>query len=310
MVTAQEPVKDQSVGNTKGIPVSKGSVPKFAHEFNDSKALQSGWLQFDKCVVFAAESVELPSQDSGIIASVEVRENDTIKANQVIAKLDGKIAELEKSTAGLQAQVAASEAQDESETRLAEAILEETQLQADLYEEMAAKGNSSPTEFRQKQLAAEQAKVRLIQSKTAKQQRELKSKLAQSAVILSQLKTDRLTLKSPFAGTVERIDHRAGEWVQVGTTIVKIIRLDEVRVDCFINLEQTDPSGLRAKPVKVILKSGTRESLFSGLISSYDPEVNSAGQIRVHATVQNRKLGDDWALRPGMSVSMQLQKPQ
>ncbi len=309
-VTAQEPVKDHSIRNTNGMPVSKGSVPKVEYASNDSKALPSSWLQFDKCVVFAAESVELPSQESGVIASLEVRENDTVKINQVIAKLDGRIAELERSAAGLQAQVAASEAQDESEIRLAGAVVEETKLQADLYEEMAAKGNASPTEFRQKQLAAEQAKVRLIQCTIAKQQRELKSKLAQSAVILSQLKTDRLTLRSPFVGTVDRIDHRAGEWVQAGTTIVKVIRLDEVRVDCFINMDQTDPSGLRAKPVKVILKTGTNESLFSGIISSYDPEVTSAGQIRVHATVLNRKTGDDWALRPGMSVSMQLQKPQ
>ena len=306
---AQEPFKDQPNRNLNGLPVSKGSVPKFGVESNDSRSLPNGWQHFDKCLVFALESVELPAQENGVIASLDVRENESVSTNHVIAKLEGKIAELEKSAAGLQAQVAASEAQDESEIRLADAIVEETKLQADLYEEMAAKGNASPTEFRQKQLAAEQAKVRLIQSRTAKQQRELKSKLAQSAVILSQLKMDRLTLRSPIAGTVTRIDHRAGEWIQAGTTVVTIIRLDEVRVDCFVSMDQTDPSGLLGKHMKVILKRGATESLFSGRITSYDPEVTSAGQIRVHAIVQNQKNGDHWLLLPGMTVSMQLQKP-
>ena len=279
------------------------------HSSSADDSGKAGWISFDKCMVFAAESVELPSQETGTIASLTVRENDSVAANQVIGKLDGKIAELEENAAGLQMQVATSEAMDESEIRLAEAFVEETKLQADQYEEMAAKGNASRGELKQRQLAAEQAKVRLGQSKTAKQQRELKSKLAQSAFVLSQQKVERLTLRSPISGTVTRIDHRAGEWVQSGTTVVKIIRLDEVRIDCFVNIDQLAPSSLVGKSIKVLSKRGSNELLFAGRITSYDPDVTGTGQVRVHATVQNQKQADHWMLLPGMSVSMQLPKP-
>ena len=289
-----------------GLVLSSTAVVFQSTSADDSR--KGGWLLFDKCMVFAAESVELPSQETGTIANLTVRENDSVAANQVIGKLDGKIAELEENAAGLQKQVATSEALDESEIRLAEAFVEETKLQADQYEEMANKGNASRGELKQRQLAAEQAKVRLGQSKTAKQQRELKSKLAQSAFVLSQQKVERLTLRSPIAGTVTRIDHRAGEWVQSGTTVVKIIRLDEVRIDCFVNIDQIDPSSLVGKSVKVLSKRGSNELLFSGRISSYDPDVTGNGQVRVHATVQNQKQGEHWMLLPGMSVSMQLPK--
>ena len=103
-VAAQEPVKDLQNRHPNGTPVSKGIVPKLGNESIDSRSLSSGWLLFDKCLVFAVESVELPSQESGAIASLDVRENDAVSANQVIAKLEGRIAELEKSAAGLQAQ--------------------------------------------------------------------------------------------------------------------------------------------------------------------------------------------------------------
>lgn len=281
----------------------------FAFHSNSAEDLgRGGWISFDKCMVFAAESMELPTQETGTVASLSVRENDFVAANQVIAKLDGKIAELEEHAAGLQKQVAASEASDESEIRLAEAFVEETKLQADQYEEMAAKGNAGRGELKQRQLAAEQAKVRLGQSKTAKQQRELKSKLAQSAFVLSQQKVERLTLRSPIAGTVTRIDHRPGEWVQSGTTMVKIIRLDEVRIDCFVNIDQIDPSSLVGKSIQVVSKRNASDLLFTGRITSYDPDVTGAGQVRVHAIVQNQKQGEHWMLLPGMSVSMQLPK--
>ena len=309
-LVAQEPAKDPSNRSPKMVPVSQGNVTLQAIDSTDFRSVANGWLTFDKCLVFSAESVELPSQESGAIASLEVRENDTVNANQLIAKLEGKIAELEKAAAGLQVQVAASEALDESEIRLAEAFVEEAKLQADMYEEMANKGTASQTELRQRQLAEKQAKVRLVQSKISKQQRELKWKLSQSAVILGEQKVDRLILRSPISGTVTRIDHRAGEWVQAGTTVVRIIRLDEVRIDFFVSLDQIDRISLIGRPVKVISKSETTESLFSGRITSYDPDVTSAGQIRVHATVQNQKTGDHWLLIPGMTVSMHLQKPQ
>ena len=251
---AQEPLKDLRNRSPSEIQVSKGIVPRVESESVGARQQTSGWLNFDKCLVFAGESIELPSQESGSIASLEVRENESISPKQVIAKLDVEIAKLEKEAALLQSRVAASEALDPSDVRLAQAFVEETKMQAEQYEEMAAKGSASPTEYRQRQLAAKQAEARLVQSNAAKQQRELKAQLAQSAVFLCQQKLDRLTLRSPIAGTVTRIDHRAGEWIQTGTTIVKIVRLDEVRIDCFITDDQVDRAELIDKPVKVTLK--------------------------------------------------------
>ena len=293
-----------------GIPASTRILPTPPNEVNARFHFSGGWITFEKCPVFALESVEIPSQESGVIASIEVDENDTVEPNQVIGKLEGKVAELEKSVAGLQAQVAASEASDESDIKLAEAFVEEAQLQLTIYEEMMSKGTTGSADLRQRQLALAQAKVRLTQSKAVKQQKELKSRLAQASVFLSQQKSDRLTLRTPISGTVTRIDHRPGEWVQAGTPIIKIIRLNELRVDCLVDMDQLDPTQLIDAPVKILSRRGTNESLFAGRIASYDPDVSAGGKIRVHAVVQNQRAGKHWLLLPGMSVNMQLTKPQ
>ena len=288
-----------------------------------AKDLGSGWLVFEKGVVFAAESVELSFQEEGAIASLDVRKNQRVSAGQVLCKLDSKLAEIEKNNAANQSQTALLEAQDRGETALAERVVELAKWEADQHEILVSKGTANSSDSAKKKLAIAQAEVNLSLSIFAKSQRDSKARLAQEAVKLSQYKYERLSLRSPIDGTINNIDHQTGEWVRPGTTIVKVARLDEVRVDFLINLDQFLPNQLIGKKLDALSKTGSIESIFSGRITSYDQEVSSSGQVRIHATVQNQKTADktnqkekmntresdDWLLLPGMNVSMRLQKP-
>lgn len=297
--------------NQKTIPVSvPNSRPTENTGLSASSQAPVGWMVFEKCPVFALESVEIASQEPGVIASIDVKENESVEPNQVLGKLDGKVAELEKSISALQAQVASAEAADESEIRLAEAIVEESQLQLDIVEETTARGSTGASELRQKQLALTQAKVRWTQAKTAKQQRELKSKLAQASLFLNQQKLDRLTFRSPIPGTIAQIHHQASEWVQAGAPIFQVLRLDQLRVDCLCDLEIVNPASLVDQSVKVIYHKGANEKIFAGKLVSYDPDVSVSGKIRFRAIVQNLKQGSHWILLPGMSVTMQVVRPK
>jgi len=310
MVVGQEPTYNPSSRSRLVAPVSSSNTIKSRVESRDATVSRDGWVVFEKCLVFPIESVNVPAQESGALSTLGVQENEAVNARQVIAKQETKIAEEEKLISGLNSQIAFDESQDLSEIGLAEAFVEESKLQADLYEKMAAKGNASDTDLRQRQLAEKAARVRLSQSRKAQAQKEVKVKLAQSAHKLSELRLERLTIKTPISGIVKRIDHRAGEWVQAGVTIAEIIRLDEVRVDFFLDSNELSPSNLIEKPIKAVSMIEDKELLFSGRITSSDPEVDSSGRIRMHAKVQNQKAGAQWLLLPGMMVSIQLQKPQ
>ena len=288
-----------------------------------AKDLGTGWLVFEKGVVFAAESVELSFQEEGAIASLDIRKNQRVSVGQILGKLESKIAEIEKNNAAIQAQVALLDSQDKGETSLAERVVEFAKWDAEQHEMLVSKGTANSSDSSKKKLAVAQAEVNLNLSIFSKSQRESKSRLAQEAVKLCQYKFERLSLRSPIEGNVNSIDHQAGEWVRPGTTIVNIVRLDEVRVDFLVHLDQLPPSQLVGKKIDAISKTGTIESTFSGRITSYDQEVSSSGQVRMHATIQNQKAidktiqneklnpreSDDWLLLPGMNVSMRLQKP-
>ncbi|XZE44584.1 efflux RND transporter periplasmic adaptor subunit [Pirellulaceae bacterium SH467] len=280
-------------------PKGSGNLPNAVSE--------GTWIRFEQGIVVAPELVEIAVQETGTLLELKVSENSLVSKGEILGRLNSDTLELEKQVSALQFQVAQAEAVDESDIRFAEMVVEETQLQLDAYEKMGNKGEASPIEVRQKKIAAEQAKVRLVQAKAAKVQKDLKAKLAQASYSVSQKKLEKLQIASPVTGIVTRMDHRQGEWVSAGTTILHVIRMDELRVDFFVDLDRFDPNDLIGSPVEIgVAAAATRASnRFIGVITGYAPEVSSARKIRMSATVQNQKTDKAWTLLPGMNVSLQ-----
>ena len=259
------------------------------------------------CPVFALESIELPAKDTGLLIEVSCQANDEVSGQTNIARLDDRSLEIERSIALLQSQVAASEANDTSDVRFAESLVEEAKIALESFEQMRSKGSVSETELRQKQLAVAQAELKLLGAKQAFEQRKLRAKISQAAVVVAEEKLKKLKIVAPFDGTVTEVHKKSGEWVQAGQPVCKIVLMDELRVDCHLMIDRVDPAKLVGLPVRVYAKrADIDEMIFSGKISSFDPEVSSLGTIKAHAVVQNKRLGNQWQLLPGMSVSLQI----
>ncbi len=259
------------------------------------------------CPVFAMESIDIPAKDSGLLIEVLCQANEEVAKQANLARLDDRSAEIDKSIAMLQAQVALSEANDSSDVRFAESLVEEAKIASESFENMRSKGSVSETEIRQKQLALAQAELKLLGAKQGLEQRKLRAKIAQAAVVVSEEKIKKLRIVAPFDGTVTEVHKKSGEWVQAGQPVCKLVRMDELRVDCHLLIDRVDPSKLIGLPVRVFAKrAGVEDMVFAGKISSFDPEVSSLGTIKAHAIIQNQRVDNHWKLLPGMSVSLQI----
>jgi multidrug resistance efflux pump len=280
-----------------------------AQDTRDAKPTpaQQGWLTFDQCLVLAPESYEISAKETGVIAELNIRENDLVKIDQPLGQLDSESAKLERQAAGIQSKMATFDANDDSDVRLAESFVEEATLQLNAFEEMVNKGGAAIVEVRQKKLAVEQSKARLTKSKADKAKRDLLATQAAIAYQMADLKTERLKLTSPATGTVAKVERRSGEWVAAGTTIAKVVRLDELRVDFYVDTKQVDLTSLQQQPVTISADLGVTGSKdFAGKITGYASEVGSTGKVRVNAMVQNQKINDRWLLLPGMPVVLKL----
>jgi len=98
-----------------------------------------------------------------------------------------------------------------------------------------------------------------------------------------------------------------GEWVQPGEPVLRMIRLDVLRVEGQVDPNLYSPSEIDGRPVtvEVALERGRREQ-FKGKIVFADPTIQSNNTYRVWAEVNNGLSPDGrhWLLGPGRTATM------
>lgn len=144
-------------------------------------------------------------------------------------------------------------------------------------------------------LAVEQAKV---QKDVDGLTRDVKAR----AVEVAQLQLARRQIRSPLDGVVvETLRHR-GEWLEPGQRVLRIVRLDRLKVEGFVDSRQVIGS-LRGAAVRVLVQPADEEKsvVVKGRIVFISPEIDPVnGQVRVWAEVEN----PDLSLRPGLPAEM------
>ena len=268
----------------------------------------TGWLEFSNCPVFVIDSLDIPAQENGIIAKLDLQVNQEIEANQPLGGLDQSAAVLEESLASKQAQVAIAAAMDDHDLKFAQLLVEEAAIALNSYEQINSRGSATDAEMRSKRLSVAQAELKVQHARQTTDQLKLKARLAQASVVAASERLNRLKFVAPFAGSISEIFHHQGEWVQMGQPIVRLSRLDELRVDVYVPIQSVDVASLVNAPVVISARrAGMDTAQFSGRVTHYDPSVSSTGDVRIHATIQNQRVNGHWLLLPGMTASMKIQ---
>ena len=118
---------------------------------------------------------------------------------------------------------------------------------------------------------------------------------------MSELKLKRRGIVSPVSGVVAKIFRRRGEWVEPGETVMRIVRMDRLRIEGFVDAAHLgeELSGLAASITARLPKNPT--ATFTGEVVFVSPEIDPVNnQVRVWVEVDNPKM----QLRPGMRVTM------
>jgi macrolide-specific efflux system membrane fusion protein len=88
-----------------------------------------------------------------------------------------------------------------------------------------------------------------------------------------------------------------GEWVPAGKAVVRVLRVDRLRVEGFVQSKKATGDLVERRVTLTVDLGGKAASEFEGIVVFVSPEVNPVnGQVRVWAEVENKKL----LLRPGL----------
>ena len=126
----------------------------------------------------------------------------------------------------------------------------------------------------------------------------------QALLDLAEANVQRRQIVAPLSGQVVERYRTAGEWLNPGEPVLRIMRLDRLRVEGFVNADQFGVELLHRLVSVAVLLPGERQETFSGKIIFVSPEVEPVtSRVRIWAEVDNPQL----LLRPGVKASMTIQ---
>ncbi len=267
-------------------------------------------LRLQECTAHLIEDIDLPALESGQIKEMNVKPGSSVKKEQSVAQMNDQRAKRAFEEATLRFQIADERANDSTEIETAYKRYQLAWIEHTKSEKLRRSGSVSEHEANRAKFSAEVAQ---LEYEGAKKARDLAAKEAAAEMVTVKASEDSIArhqITSPIDGQVFEVFREAGEWVTAGETVMRIARMDRLRVIGIVKGIAHDPHEIADRPVTVTLELARgRQVELTGKVVFVDFERRSGDQYLVRAEVDNRAeegSADHWALQPGAKVGMQI----
>ena len=219
-------------------------------------------------------SIELSSDETGAIAGLEVEEGDSVMAEQVIARLDVRVQEL-------QLEIAAQLAKTTSQLIAAEQTLKKREEISNRLEELRRKGHASQSEIIRAEMELSIAQAKVLAAQEERTVREIECRRAE-------VQLARRTILSPFDGVVAKIHRREGEFLSpLHPEVATIIQVDRLLATFAVPSSQLSMFEI-GKEFNLELESG---KLIKGKVHRIGVETDAqSGTIEIKLVIENESL--------------------
>jgi len=250
------------------------------------QAIDTDESDFD-CLIEPFVQVDIGSPIKGVLLSLSVEKNDTVKKGQVLAKLESTV---EKANVDLARARSKLDGEIQSgQVTLAMVSRQQTRI-SDLFEKKAVSSQKKDEADMEKQLAD-------LNLKKIKKKKELAHLELQRAIA----SLERRTVRSPLSGIVIERYMSPGEFVKE-LPILKIAKIDPLKVEAVLpaSLFGKIKKGMRAEVTPELPKN----TILHGKISAVDRIIDaSSGTFRVNVLLPNK----DHAMPGGLRCKIKFQ---
>lgn len=262
------------------------------------------------CLLSLDAEVLMPAQEAGVLVRIPTREGQQVAKGDLLAQIDDTLPRLQQNVAINKLKAAQREADDDVSVRYSTAaakVAEADYLQA-LEANAKVRGVVPQAEVRRLLLKQREMELSIEKSQKERDVAALQAKVNEAEVEAAAANLERRRLVAPLDAVVVELTHHEGEWVQPGDPVMRLVRVDLLRVEGFLNAKNFRPSEIRGRPVEVVvtLARGKQET-FPGKIVYVKPLIEAGGEFLVRAEVKNRQENDFWILSPGLKAEMTIQ---
>lgn len=256
-------------------------------------------IPVESALLKTIEATTVAAEVSGVVDQIDVSEGSVVVPGLILGTIRDKQIQLQLERAEIELTAARRRLELDVEVELAKKrslvaeneylrAKEANQRIADTYpkkeiDRLKLVAESAELEIRRAESKLDRAKVDLLLAENSKRQAEELVRQHQIA--------------SPASGLVISIKKRPGEWVEPGTDLLQIVRIERLRIEGFVGKEALGEDLLNRTATVIVMAK--QQQRVVGKVVFVSPDTNPVnGRTRVYLEVDNKNM----KLRPGMRV--------
>jgi multidrug efflux pump subunit AcrA (membrane-fusion protein) len=246
------------------------------------------------------EATSLAAEVSGTIQELQVKEGDSVAKGQRLGAIKDEAVRLELLQYKTQIEMARKKQANDINRRLADKARQvaDNEYQRALNSNARVPDTYPINEIDRLKLIADQAQLEVERAIHDQEIAGFEVELALGNYRKSYELYLRHQITAPAEGVVVAVEKRVGEWVEPGTTLLRIVRTDPLRVEGFITAADIRAE-LVGKTAIVSIVDAAHQDSMAGRVAFVSPDVNPVNsQVRIFIEVDNK----DGKLRPGLRV--------
>ncbi len=265
-------------------------------------------IEIPSALVKLIEQVDVPAREAGVLAAVDVREGQMVEEGDLLAQIEDTEARIAEEKARIDLQIARENAENNVNIRFANKSVEVAKAEL-------RRSNESLERYPKSVSESEMDRLRLVVERSVLEveQAEHEFKIAGFTRQIKENehrgveeKVQRHRITAPLSGVVVQVNRRRGEWVEPGEEDMRILRLDRLRAEGFLDARHL---GRDVEDWRVSLTVDLPDepgAEFPGKIVFVSPEIDPVNsQVSIWVEIDNEAL----RLRPGMRAKMTIAVP-
>ena len=267
-------------------------------------------IRAENCVVQYINKVNVAAKAEGTLMELRVEEGDTVSEDDVLAIIDDTAAALALQLKKAEEKEAVLNAANDVNLKDARNSEELALAEAEAYKELHREGAIPYWEMEKKILEAKRATLRIDLAVMQKKIAEVQMIAKRNEREIAEFELTRRQITSPATGFIESRIAQLGEWVQPGSPIATLIQMDKLRVEGDIDALRYPGQVVQGTPVVVTIYAGAgKEIKLEGKLGFVSMELDLKKRHRVWVEIENKKIGNDWVIKPGMRAEIEIGSP-
>jgi len=266
-------------------------------------------IVLENCLLALIDEADVPAQQAGLLMDIPVQKGQPVSAKELLAQIDDSLAKRQVEVAESKLKVAEKEAANrihiDYATASTEVARQEYLMALDANER--AKGTVPLAEVERLKLKWKESYFSIKQAEMNFEIANEQLKVSQAELNTSKENLEHYKITSLYDGEVVDVIRKRGEWVQIGTPVLRVVRMNKLRAQGYLSAQEVKPSDIdKSQSVVVDVQITRGETVrVTGKVTHVGEVVQAGAQFPIEVDVDNQREPDGhWLLRPGLPVTL------